>query len=52
MSDDFRKLIEDIEAEARAEGTEGELREMRREFSSALAEPFGVKVGFVAPDAA
>jgi len=93
MSDDFKNLIEDIEAEAKAEGTEDELREMRREFSiasqlmtlrrekkltqkqlaqasgipqseisrietgeanptyatlSALAEPFGVKVGFIA----
>jgi hypothetical protein len=33
MSDDFRRLIEEIEAEAKAEGTEAELREMRREFS-------------------
>jgi DNA-binding XRE family transcriptional regulator len=97
MSDDFKNLIEDIEAEAKAEGTEDELREMRREFSiasqlmtlrrekkltqkqlaqasgipqseisrietgeanptyatlSALAEPFGVKVGFIAHGAA
>lgn len=97
MSDDFKNLIEDIEAEAKAEGTEAELHEMRREFSianqlmtlrherkltqkqlsqasgipqseisrietgeanptyatlSALAEPFGVKVGFFVPDAA
>jgi len=35
MSGDFRNLIEDIEAEAKAEGTEDELREMRREFSIA-----------------
>lgn len=35
MSDDFKNLIEDIEAEAKAEGTEDELREMRREFSIA-----------------
>lgn len=33
MSDDFRKLIEEIEVEAKAEGTEVELCEMRREFS-------------------
>lgn len=97
MSDDFKNLIEDIEAEAKAEGSEAELREMRREFSiasqlmtlrrekkltqmqlaqasgipqseisrietgeanptyatlSALAEPFGVRVGFILPDAA
>jgi hypothetical protein len=35
MSDDFRRLIEEIEAEAKAEGTEVELCEMRREFSIA-----------------
>lgn len=35
MSDDFRRLIEEIEAEAKAEGTEAELREMRSEFSIA-----------------
>jgi DNA-binding XRE family transcriptional regulator len=97
MSDDFKNLIEDIEAEAKAEGSEAELRELRREFSiasqlmtlrrekkltqkqlaqasgipqseisrietgeanptyatlSALAEPFGVQVGFILPDAA
>ncbi len=36
MSEDFRKLIEDIEAEATAEGpaAEAELRELRREFST------------------
>jgi uncharacterized membrane protein len=33
MSDDFRRLIEEIEAEAKAEGTEVELCEMRQEFS-------------------
>jgi hypothetical protein len=33
MSDDFRRLIEEIEVEAKAEGTEVELCEMRREFS-------------------
>lgn len=33
MSDDFRRLIEEIEAETKAEGTEVELCEMRREFS-------------------
>ncbi|MGN6257936.1 MAG: hypothetical protein ACTHN3_09355 [Solirubrobacterales bacterium] len=33
MSDDFRRLIEEIEAEANAEGTEAELHEMRHEFS-------------------
>jgi DNA-binding XRE family transcriptional regulator len=94
MSDKFRKLMEDIEAEAKAGGpaAEAELRELRREFSiasqlmtlrreqkltqkqlaeksgipqseisrietgdanptyatlSALAEPFGVHVGFI-----
>jgi DNA-binding XRE family transcriptional regulator len=99
MSDDFKNLIEAIEAEAKAEGTaaEAELREQRREFSiasqlmtlrrekkltqkqlakasgipqseisrietgdanptyatlSALAEPFGVRVGFIRPDIA
>lgn len=97
MSDDFKNLIEDIEADAKAEGSEAELREMRREFSiasqlmtlrrekkltqeqlaqasgipqseisrietgdanptyatlSALAEPFGVQVGFIVSDAA
>ncbi len=99
MSDDFKNLIEDIEAEAKAEGpaAEAELRELRREFSiasqlmtlrrekkltqkqlakasgipqseisrietgdanptyatlSALAESFGVRVGFIRPDAA
>lgn len=97
MSDDFKNLIEDIEAEAKAEGSEAELRELRREFSiasqlmtlrrekkltqkqlaqasgipqseisrietgeanptyatlSALAEPFGVRVGFIVTDAA
>lgn len=37
MSDDFRKLMEDIEAEAKAAGpaAEAELRELRREFSIA-----------------
>lgn len=59
MSDDFKNLIEDIEAEAKTESSEAELREMRREFSianqqltlrmSAPAEPFGVKAGFVDP---
>ena len=97
MSDDFRNLIEDIEAEAKAGGSEAELRELRREFSiasqlmtlrhekkltqkqlakasgipqseisrietgeanptyatlSALAEPFGVQVGFMITDVA
>jgi len=99
MSDDFHKLIEDIESEAKAEGpaAEAELRELRREFSiasqlmtlrrerkltqrqlaeksgipqseisrietgdanptfatlSALAEPFGARIGFIPPDAA
>lgn len=97
MADDFNNLIEEIEAEAKAEGTEAELREMRRGFSianqlmtlrhekkltqkqlaqasgipqseisrietgeanptyatlSALAKPFGVRVGFIVPDAA
>lgn len=33
MSDDFRKLIGEIEVEAKAEGNEVELCEMRREFS-------------------
>jgi hypothetical protein len=35
MSDDFCKLIEGIESEAKAEGedAEGELRGLRREFS-------------------
>lgn len=35
MSNDFHKLIEDIESEAKAEGpaAEAELRELRREFS-------------------
>lgn len=33
MSDDFRRLIEETEVEAKAEGTEVELCEMRREFS-------------------
>jgi hypothetical protein len=35
MSDDFRKLIQEIEAEAKAEGpaAEAELRALRREFS-------------------
>lgn len=96
MSDDFRKLIEDIESEAKAEGPSAEA-ELRREFSiasqlmtlrreqkltqkqlakksgipqseisrietgdanptyatlSALAEPFGVRVGFIGIDAA
>lgn len=37
MSDDFRKLIEDIETEAKAEGpaSEAELRELRRDLSMA-----------------
>lgn len=35
MSDDLRRLIEDIEVEAMAEGTGDELREMRRELSVA-----------------
>ncbi len=35
MSDDFKNLIENIEAEAEAEGSEAELRKMRREFSIA-----------------
>ena len=35
MSYDFKNLIEDIEAEAKAEGSEAELRELRREFSIA-----------------
>lgn len=99
MSDDFRKLIEDIESEAKAEGpaAEAELGELRRELSiasqlmtlrreqkltqkqlakksgvpqseisrietgdanptyatlSALAEPFGSRIGFIRPDAA
>lgn len=36
MSDDFRKLIEEIEAEAKAEGpaAEDELRDLQREFSA------------------
>ncbi len=36
MSDDFRKLIEEIEAEAKAEGpaAEAELQNLRREFSA------------------
>jgi hypothetical protein len=36
VSDDFRKLIQDIEAEAKAEGpaAEAELRALRREFSA------------------
>ncbi len=36
MSDDFRKLIEEIEAEAKAEApaVEAELRDLRREFSA------------------
>jgi hypothetical protein len=36
MSDDFQKLIEEIEAEAKAEGlaAEAELRDLRREFSA------------------
>ncbi len=95
MSDDSRRLIEDVEAEAKAEGTGDELRKMRRELSlasqlmtfrrerkltqkqlaqasgipqgeisrieageanpthatlSALAEPFGVQIGFIFPD--
>ena len=33
MSDDFRRLIKEIEAEAKEEGTEAELCEIRREFS-------------------
>lgn len=33
--DDFGNLLADIEAEAKAEGTEAELGEMRREFSRA-----------------
>jgi len=35
MSDDFRKLIEEIEAKAKAEGraAEAELQDLRREFS-------------------
>jgi hypothetical protein len=33
MLSDFRRLIEEIEAEAQAEGTEPELREERRAFS-------------------
>ena len=99
MSDKFNKLMDDVEAEARADGpaAEAELRELRREFSiasqlmtlrreqkltqkqlakksgipqseisrietgdanptyatlSALAEPFGVRVGFIRSDAA
>ena len=99
MSDDFHKLIEDIESEVKAEGpaAEAELRELRREFSiasqlmtlrreqkltqrqlaeksgipqseisrietgdanptfatlSALAEPFGARIGFISPDTA
>jgi DNA-binding XRE family transcriptional regulator len=35
MSDDLCKLIEDIEAEANAEGAGDELCEMRRDFSIA-----------------
>jgi hypothetical protein len=37
VSDDFRKLIEDIESEAKAEGpaAEAELHELRQEFSIA-----------------
>jgi hypothetical protein len=37
MSDDFRKLIEDIESEAKAAGpaAEAELHELRRELSIA-----------------
>ena len=35
ISDDFKNLIENIEAEAKAEGSEAELREMRRDFSIA-----------------
>lgn len=37
MSDDFRNLIEDIEAEAKAEGPEAEveLRELRHDLSIA-----------------
>lgn len=35
MSDDFRRLTEEIEAEAKAEGTGDELRKMRRELSLA-----------------
>ena len=36
MSDDFRKLIEEIEAEAKAEGPapEAEFRDLRGEFSA------------------
>lgn len=36
MSDDFRELIQEIEAEAKAEGpvAEAELRALRREFSA------------------
>jgi hypothetical protein len=36
MSGDFRKLIEEIEVEAKAEGpaTKAELRDLRREFSA------------------
>lgn len=36
MSDDFRKLIEEIEADAKAEGPDAaaELRDLRREFSA------------------
>lgn len=36
MSDDLRKLIEEIEAKAKAEGpaAEAELRDLRREFSA------------------
>lgn len=35
MSDDFQELVEEIEAEAKAEGpaAEAELRDLRREFS-------------------
>jgi hypothetical protein len=45
MSDDFRKLIEEIEAEAKAEGpaVEAELRDLRREFS-AEAERMGLRI--------
>ncbi len=41
MSDDFRKLIEDIEAEAKADGpaAEAELRELRREFAALTPVP-------------
>lgn len=35
MSDDFRGLIEDVEAEAKAEGTGDDLRKMRCELSIA-----------------